>query len=110
MGRPNSILRTSACRGAQVRKISACHGGSWMTLVDLQRQMAGGIMVPLTRAYAGNPARAKAEALLKPNGRLTSRERLDIYRRSYWCRVLDSLREDFPGLCVVLGRRGFDRL
>ena len=47
---------------------------------------------------------------IKPNDRLTSVERLEIYSRSYWFRVLDSLYDDFPGLRAVLGRRAFHRL
>ena len=56
--------------------------------------------------------------MVKPNDRLTSTERLDIYHRQYWYRILDSFNEDFPGLRAVLGRarlraagaRVFDRL
>ena len=47
---------------------------------------------------------------IKPNDRLASVERLEIYSRSYWFRVLDSLYDDFPGLRAVLGRRAFHRL
>jgi hypothetical protein len=49
-------------------------------------------------------------AFIKPNDRLTSVERLEIYSRSYWFRVLDSLYDDFPGLRAVLGQRAFHRL
>jgi hypothetical protein len=44
---------------------------------------------------------------IKPNDRLTSVERLEIYSRSYWFRVLDSLYDDFPGLRAVVGQRAF---
>ena len=47
---------------------------------------------------------------IKRNDRLTSAERLEIYSRSYWSRVLDSLYDDFPGLRAVLGQRAFHRL
>jgi hypothetical protein len=47
---------------------------------------------------------------VKPNDRLSSLERLEIYSRSYWSRLLDSFREDFPGLEAVLGGKGFDRM
>ncbi len=47
---------------------------------------------------------------IKPNHRLTSVERLEIYSRSYWFRLLDSLYEDFPGLRAVVGQRAFHRL
>jgi hypothetical protein len=88
-----------------------------MTLLELQRRMAAAIMVPHTSSarIAASVAprhsiRAEANLLLKPNSRLSSMERLEIYRRSYWFRLLDSLREDFPGLCAILGPRLFSRL
>jgi hypothetical protein len=81
-----------------------------MTLLELQRRMGGVIMAPLARRNSGGPERKEAEALVKPNSRLTSLERLDIYRRSYWYRLLDSLYDDFPGLCGILGRRAFNLL
>lgn len=53
---------------------------------------------------------AAARELMKPNDRLTSLERLEIYNRMYWFRVLDSLYEDCPGLRAVLGDARFMRL
>jgi hypothetical protein len=52
----------------------------------------------------------EAAEFIKPNARLTSVERLEIYSRSYWFRVLDSLADDFPGLRAVLGQLAFNRL
>ena len=54
--------------------------------------------------------RPEADGYIKPNDRLSSLERLDIYHRQYWYRVTDSMYEDFPGLCAVVGQRAFDRL
>lgn len=51
-----------------------------------------------------------AESLIKPNDRLTSFERMEIYNRCYWFRVLDSLYDDFPGLLSLLGNRKFLKL
>ncbi len=88
-----------------------------MTLLQLQRQMAAAVMRPLTSAGSitltmpnGKPRRIEAGGYIKPNDRLTSQERLEIYNRQYWFRIVDSLYEDFPGLRVVLGQRAFDRL
>jgi hypothetical protein len=82
-----------------------------MTLLELQRRMAGAIMAPLGPAdHLARSGRPDANALVKPNGRLTSAERLEIYARSYWYRVLDALHADFPGLRAILGARAFDRL
>ena len=79
-----------------------------MTLLEVQRRMANAIFQPLTRSdrMAGG---ADAE-FIKPNNRLTSLERLEIYGRSYWFRIIDSLYDDFPGLRAVLGERAFRRL
>jgi hypothetical protein len=42
------------------------------------------------------------------NDRLSPAEQADIYRRQFWLRHLDSLREDYPGLMRVLGDDAFD--
>src|SRR6187551_3330030 len=79
-------------------------------LADLQRAMWGVVSQPLTaknrmkpRMRDGRSTAAVAGAIAKPNDRLTSFERLEIYNRMYWFRVLDSLYEDCPGLRAVLG-------
>jgi hypothetical protein len=55
----------------------------------------------------GRPTSAVAAQIAKPNDRLTSFERLEIYNRMYWFRVLDSLYDDCPGLRAVLGDKKF---
>jgi len=75
------------------------------SLLDLQRRVAGALMSPLNASIS-----AEARQLVKPNDRLTSTERLSIYHRQYWYRILDSFNEDFPGLCAILGERAFARL
>ncbi len=86
-----------------------------MKLLNLQRRMARAVMAPLAanermRSVApdGRPMRTVAGEFIKPNDRLSSFERLEIYNRQYWFRVLDSFSEDFPGLRAVLGDRRFD--
>lgn len=74
-------------------------------LLDFQRRVAGAVMSPLNASIS-----AVAGQLVKPNDRLTSTERLNIYHRQYWYRILDSFNEDFPGLCAILGERAFQRL
>jgi hypothetical protein len=88
-----------------------------MKLLKLQRTMARAVMQPLTpsermqnRAPDGRPMRAYASRFIKPNDRLTSFERLEIYNRQYWFRLLSSMMEDFPGLRSVLGERRFDAM
>jgi hypothetical protein len=75
------------------------------SLLDLQRRVAGAVMSPLNASIS-----AEAKLLVKPSDRLTSTERLAIYHRQYWYRLLDSFCEDFPGLCAILGERAFERL
>jgi hypothetical protein len=74
-------------------------------LLEFQRRIAGAVMSPLNASVG-----REAKQLVKPNDRLTSTERLDIYHRQYWYRILDSFNEDFPGLCSILGERAFGRL
>jgi hypothetical protein len=76
-----------------------------MELMEFQRRLAGAVMSPLNASIG-----VQAKQLVKPNDRLTSTERLNIYHRQYWYRILDSFNEDFPGLCAVLGERAFQRL
>jgi hypothetical protein len=86
-----------------------------MNLATLQRQVARAVMTPLTPsermrrvAPDGRSLSAVAKKIIKPNPRLTSFERLEIYNRQYWFRVLDGFSDDFPGLRAVLGDRKFD--
>jgi len=45
-----------------------------------------------------------ARGLLRATPRLGADERLGLYQRQYWYRLLDSLAEDFPSLQTLLGR------
>lgn len=86
-------------------------------LAEVQRRVAAVVMQPLTRADGmrrkmldGQLTNAEAEALIKPNRVLTSFERLEIYNRQYWFRILSSFAEDFPGLRAIVGAPKFERL
>jgi hypothetical protein len=86
-----------------------------MKLLALQRRMARAVMAPLTPkermrrlTVDGRSVARVAAQIIKPNDRLTSFERLEIYNRQYWFRVLDGFSEDFPGLRAVLGDRRFE--
>ena len=88
-----------------------------MKLAETQKRMAAALMTPLTskdgmarKTAAGVSMRKEAATLIKPNDRLTSLERLEIYSRSYWFRLVDSLRDDFPGLTAVLGEKVFEQV
>jgi hypothetical protein len=88
-----------------------------MKLVTLQRAVARAVMQPLTpsehmqrTAPGGGKMSAYAARFIKPNDRLTSFERLEIYNRQYWFRLLSCMNEDFPGLRAILGERQFEAM
>jgi hypothetical protein len=86
-------------------------------LKQLQRRMAAAVMTPLTRndgmkakTADGRSMHAEAKQFIRPNDRLSSFERLEIYNQQYWFRVLDAIADDFPGLRAIVGERKFDQL
>ncbi len=86
-------------------------------LHQLQRLMARAVMRPLTRRdrmqvkwIDGRPTEIVVNQFIKPNDRLTSFERLEIYNRQYWFRLRDCFYDDYPGLRAVLGDKQFERL
>jgi hypothetical protein len=88
-----------------------------MNLEQLQRAIFDVVRQPLTedermreQMLDGRSTKAIAEEIVKPNDRLTSVERLEIYNRVYWFRLLSSLAEDFPGLREVIGQEAFDKV
>jgi Putative DNA-binding domain len=88
-----------------------------MDLEKLQREVFEVIRQPLTasesmreRMLDGRAVKEIVEKIIKPNDRLTSFERLEIYNRVYWFRILSSLADDFPGLRAVVGQQRFDQL
>ena len=79
--------------------------------------MATAVFRPLTsedrmqpRWIDGRKTSDLASTFIKPNDRLSSFERLEIYNRVYWFRVLDCLYDDYPGLRAILGERKFMKL
>lgn len=88
-----------------------------MKLAEFQRRMAADLMLPLTgadrlprRTQDGELLKDRVGSYVKPNDRLTSVERIEIYSKSYWYRLFDSLYEDFPGLRAIIGDRTFMKL
>ncbi len=88
-----------------------------MTLLELQRQMADDVRRPLTPGYQmqrvtedGASTEDIAAAYISPNAQLSSFERLEIYNRQYWFRLIGAVSEDFPALNAVLGAKRFDAL
>ncbi|MFN0079744.1 MAG: putative DNA-binding domain-containing protein [Prosthecobacter sp.] len=74
----------------------------------LQRSMAAALMQPLTRSD-GLQKSTQAD-FITPNDRMTGFQRLEIYARQYWFRLLDCLYDDYPALRVFLGERRFRQL
>jgi hypothetical protein len=79
--------------------------------------MATAVVRPLTedstlqpRWIDGRPMEEVAAEFIKPNDRLTSFERLQLYNQMYWYRLFDAIRDDCPGLIAALGERAFERL
>src|SRR5438046_2093299 len=88
-----------------------------MTLAQLQREMARAVMMPLTRdedmrreSPDGRSMYQVASSFIAANSKLSSFERLEIYNRQYWFRVLGALAEDFPALRSVIGARAFEAM
>jgi hypothetical protein len=88
-----------------------------MKLAELQREMAAAVMQPLTRddgmrvkTVDGRSMSDVAQSFIAPNSRLSAFERLEIYNRQYWFRVLGALAEDFPALRAVVGARRFEAI
>lgn len=86
-------------------------------LLELQKRMAEDVMRPLTPDFqmqatseAGASIADLVSSYIKPNDRLSSFERLEIYNRQYWFRIIDALSDDFPALSAVLGSEEFNEL
>lgn len=83
----------------------------------IQRAFATGIMRPLTSGHHmrpewtdGSSTRKAVAKFIKPNDRLTSYDRLEIYNKQYWFRLLDCLYDDFPGLRALMGDKRFHEM
>ncbi len=82
-----------------------------------QRLMTRAVIRPLTaegrlqpRWTDDRPMADVAAGFIKPNDRLTAFERLEIYNRMYWFRLLDCAADDSPGLRHLLGEDRFAQL
>jgi len=93
-----------------------------LTLLELQREFLRALREPVfgaAREKTELPPRAggvsdsfhrMAEQHITGTDRLAPVERLELYHRQYWYRLLDSLTEDFPVLRQLLGVEAFGRL
>ena len=88
-------------------------------LEEIQRDFFAALQTPLrgtSRRSTGLPPSeeghspgflAKAGELMKPGANLSAAERLELYHRQYWFRVLDSVADDFPVLRKMAGEEKF---
>lgn len=88
-----------------------------MNLIEFQRRMFEDVCRPLTSDFMMRPQTENRESVseiaasyVKPNDRLSSFERLEIYNRQYWFRVIDAVSEDYPALQALLGTRKFNAM
>lgn len=86
-------------------------------VVKLQRLMTHALVRPLTTKDGmqakwtdGRPMADVAAEFIKPNDRLTAFERLELYNRMYWFRIIDVMHADNPGQSALLGPKKFMRL
>jgi hypothetical protein len=93
------------------------HRQTLAELRELQRLAGAVIMRPLSRQWRmqrkwtdHRDMHQVAAEFIKPNRRLSSFERIEIYNRQYWFRLIDSFYDDFPGLRAILGQLKFNRL
>jgi hypothetical protein len=83
-------------------------------VVKLQRLMTHALVRPLTAESGmqttwtdGRPMAEVVGEFIKPNDRLTAFERLQLYNRMYWFRLIDAFYDDNPGLRALLGDERF---
>lgn len=88
-----------------------------MSLLDFQRRMAEDVSRPLDAdlgmqrvSFDGRAVQDIAAGYIKPNYLLSSFERLEIYNRQYWYRIIGAVSEDYPALSAVLGQQRCEAL
>src|SRR5882757_3700564 len=85
------------------------------SLAHIQRLMLAAVRRPLTEEEDmqdtwtdGRDTGEIAQTFIKPNDRLTSFDRLEIYNQQYWWRLLSNIQDDQVGLRALLGETKFD--
>ena len=68
----------------------------------------------LQRAMTAPPSNEgddrEAARVMTPSARLSARERVDIYHRSYWARLVEVIGDDFPAVKHAMGEEAFTAL
>lgn len=85
-----------------------------LSLPEIQHRMFSVITNPLTRNQrmagslpTGENVDEISDSIIKASENLAGFERLEIYNRQYWFRLLDCLYDDFPGLRAIVGESRF---
>lgn len=80
----------------------------------MQQIFAGALFRPLAEGDTmqecwvdGRPMIEVTDDFIQANDRLTSVERLEIYSKSYWYRLLDCMYDDYPAVRAAVGDRKF---
>jgi hypothetical protein len=86
-------------------------------LAEWQRALFAAVTRPLaagdraqTKWFDGTPSAKAVAKLIKPSKTLQPLERVEIYNRMYWFRLLECIATDFPGLRALLGDERFWKL
>ena len=100
-------MRTSRKTSPPDRSRSLRHIQSTMLAAIRRPLMEDESMQP---EWGGRATSEVAETFIKPNDRLTSFDRLEIYNQQYWWRLLSNIQDDQVGLRAMLGEEKFDEL
>ena len=104
-----SLNKKSAIAPAFIKSRSDLHALQQVMLQAVSRELTPALNMK-RKWLDGTPTSIIAQQFIKPNDRLSSFERLEIYNRQYWFRLLDCLYDDFPGLRAVLGEPQFHKM
>jgi hypothetical protein len=109
--RKSASLRKAAAAPATKGIRAKASGAKPAALRTIQSLITGALFRPLGSGdRMQRDSAAVAEAIIKPNDRLSSFDRLEIYNQQYWWRLLGCFQDDFRGLRAVVGERRFDRI
>ena len=106
-------------KGGRVRREDKARGPDLAPrdLAEWQRTMFAAVTRPLapgdraqTTWFDGTSSARAVAKLIKPSATLRPLERVEIYNRMYWFRLLDCIATDFPGLRALLGDERFWKL
>lgn len=78
----------------------------WMGRASARPLLAGNATVP--RGVDGASLRLEANARLRTRGGMSGLERLEVYNRQYWFRLITIMQEEYPCALHVIGLDAFN--